>query len=328
MTDSDGYHDWKNSNTPPTAKMFKSTYCSDCTSFSTVFTLPSENERYYYVVSALNPSVVASGKVEFYYDGSGEYSESTEEEDNAGCFSEDALVHFINGSSLPLKNARIGDEILASSESGDVSYSPVIYNPHRYNDQHGHMIRITTSANISIVMTRNHLLMTCEASADGDCSTCMTSSASSSDWDLLLPSTLPHPPARGILLRADAISPNSTCLLTSASTSDVKWTKVISVSSSAAASASSRGMYTIVTREPYPIVDGVVVSPYANSHACGHMFYHMHRVAYTLGLSEHPMVASALRSVTDFMHDLLNMPQVKVIINQLFSISHAIESAL
>lgn len=336
ITDSDGYNDWKDDKTPPTAKMFKSTYCSDCTAFGTTFVLPSSNEKYYYIVSAMNPSVTADGKVEFYYDGSGDYSDAEEEEDSNGCFSADSLVQFKNGSSLPLKDARVGDEILAASYSGEISYSPVIHLPHKVNDDRGKMVRVTTTDASSLVMTKNHLIMTCEASrefeGDMDCSHCMSSpqpttsglkdevlASLSDDMRRLSPFSL---------RRADEIRANSTCLLTSTASVNTQWTLVSEVTSASTAGSGRKGLYTIVTQAPYPIVDNVVVSPFSTSHVYPHTFYHIHRIIYTLGLSENKVVMNALELLTTCMHDMLNMPRVLALSDNLMSVASSIHNSI
>jgi hypothetical protein len=317
VTDDDGYQQWKDDKTPPTAKMFTSTYCSDCLTFNTVFNLPSSTTKYYYVVSAMNPYTQASGKVEFYYDGSGDYSGAEESEDKNGCFTEEALVQFKNGSTLPLKDARVGDEILAASYNGDVDYSPVIHNPHRDNDERGRLLRIATADGSSVTLTRNHLVMTCAAQqemgeGESHCSHCMTSAASARsrmDPVMMLLTDEVSQLSPLALRRADEVSPHRTCLLTSASASTTQWTPVLSVS----AAPASTGVYTVVTRAPYPVVNGIVASPFATSHSFPHCFYHLHRVAYTLGLRSNPVVAEALAVLTDSMHEVMNLPWLRVL---------------
>ena len=47
----------------------------------------------------------------------------------------------------------------------------------------------------------------------------------------------------------------------------------------------SRGLHTVVTMEPYIVVNGIAVSPFGKSHAIPHMFYNIHRFLYWTGLS-------------------------------------------
>ncbi len=43
-----------------------------------------------------------------------------------------------------------------------------------------------------------------------------------------------------------------------------------------------KGIYTIVTKESYIVVNGVVASPFAGNHAVANAFYNIHRVLYTM----------------------------------------------
>lgn len=337
VTDDDGYQQWKNDKTPPTAKMYKSTYCSDCTSFNTLFALSSSSTKYYFVVSAMNPSALASGKIEFYYDGTGEYNSPEESKDNVGCFTEEALVQFKNGSSLLLKDARVGDEILAASYSGEVGYSPVIHNPHLANDDTGRIVRVSTGDGSSIQLTRNHLIMTCDAQKEQSnvlnrdniysCEHCMTSTSNSRrhmDPLLFLVADEVAQLSPLSLKRADSVIPNRTCLLSSTSTSSTQWTQVVSV----VVEPHKSGMYTIVTRAPYPIVNGIVSSPFSHSHTLPHSFYHIHRIAYALGLLNNPVASELLTVLTEAMHRVVNLPEVLVLADVVMQFGHSVTAAL
>jgi intein/homing endonuclease len=48
---------------------------------------------------------------------------------------------------------------------------------------------------------------------------------------------------------------------------------------------SSSGLYTIVTTEEFLVVNGIVASPYAQSHSAGHSLYFVHRLVYSLSPS-------------------------------------------
>jgi len=44
----------------------------------------------------------------------------------------------------------------------------------------------------------------------------------------------------------------------------------------------SYGKYTVVTMEGLPVVDGIVVSPFAFNHMIGNGFYNIHRISFSL----------------------------------------------
>ena len=53
--------------------------------------------------------------------------------------------------------------------------------------------------------------------------------------------------------------------------------KVVSVSV-----VDGQGVYSLVTKEEFVVVNGVVASPFAGNHAAAHAFYNIHRLLYTL----------------------------------------------
>jgi len=42
-----------------------------------------------------------------------------------------------------------------------------------------------------------------------------------------------------------------------------------------------QGVYSLVTKEEFVVVNGVVASPFAGNHAAAHAFYNIHRVLYS-----------------------------------------------
>ena len=60
--------------------------------------------------------------------------------------------------------------------------------------------------------------------------------------------------------------------------------KVVSVSV-----VEGQGVYSLVTKEEFVVVNGVVASPFAGNHAAAHAFYNIHRMLYSLA----PAVLSA-----------------------------------
>jgi hypothetical protein len=284
IVDNAGFNSWKDSKTPPTTKLYSGTYCNNCNHFTTVFTLPSSSESYYFVISGLFPESSASGTLTVDMTGGGSFSDLTEEADS-GCFSADSLVHLKNGTSIPIKFARVGDEILSSTYSGDLIYSPVIALPHPSdNDLRGKMVTLTLEsaalhANTSLTVTKEHLLPFCPQS---DCSLCVDTTA------LLSPLTL---------LPAEKIQPQKMCLRSSS-----HWTMVLKVSTP----RSTQGLYSVVTLAPYPLINGIVSSPFGYSHLLPTLYYSVHATFYRLGLLRFPVVQEALNEVNDQMTRLLS----------------------
>jgi hypothetical protein len=156
---------------------------------------------------------------------------SSGDDDDSTCFVENSLVQLKNGTSIPIQLAQVGDEILSLTYGGEFVYSPVVAFPHPLNNKlQAKVITLTTTDDqeeSSLTLSRDHLLPVC---AEDDCSACGTASLSPFS-----------------LVASQEVQPNM-YLLTA-----LQWTKVTSASSH---STPSKGMYTVVTVAPYPVVDG------------------------------------------------------------------------
>ncbi|ELU09678.1 hypothetical protein CAPTEDRAFT_129621 [Capitella teleta] len=79
-----------------------------------------------------------------------------------GCFSADDTVKRVDGSSLPIQHLRIGDAIQASTDNGDVVYSPVILFLHREENAVASFVTLKTEGGRSLTLSPSHLIHTAE----------------------------------------------------------------------------------------------------------------------------------------------------------------------
>lgn len=288
IVDEDGFKKWKSKSTPPTTKVYSGTYCNNCKDFNVEFILPSSTMKYYMVLAVMfTSSTSASGTISVDMKGDGGFSDPTNEIDSV-CFVENSLVQLKNGTSIPIQFANVGDEILSLNYQGESVYSPIIAFPHPLNNNlRSEVISLTTTRGeeeSSLTLSRDHLLPVC---AEDDCSTCGT--------NMLSPFSL---------IPSQDIHPNM-CLLT-ITTDAPQWTKVTSTSHS----TPSKGMYTVVTLAPYPVVDGIVSSPFGTSHVLPSLYYSLHATCYHLGLLNFPAVKSALDLMNQQMTTLLSQRSI------------------
>ena len=59
----------------------------------------------------------------------------------------------------------------------------------------------------------------------------------------------------------------------------------------------AEGLYTIVTKEEFIVVNGFVSSPFAHNHIAANLFYHAHRFLYTA--APQLLLSPLLRSVNE-----------------------------
>jgi hypothetical protein len=60
---------------------------------------------------------------------------------------------------------------------------------------------------------------------------------------------------------------------------------------SAVETVRGQGLYTIVTKDEYLVVNGIIASPFAYNHMVANLFYNIHRFVYAFvpTLSGHPV---------------------------------------
>ena len=159
----------------------------------------------------------------------------------SSCFAATETVTLEDGASKAIADVVVGDRILSADAAGKVAFSDVVYVPHAANSVAARFVALTTAAGHSVKMTVDHIL---PAGACG------------------LP-TLP-------LVRADQVAVGS-CVRTVAGEE-----QVVSVSSHA-----GRGVYTVVTNEPYIVVNGIIATPVGGVNpALAQWYYNLHRLVY------------------------------------------------
>jgi hypothetical protein len=204
--------------------------------------------------------------------------------DDSSCFVENSLVQLKNGTSIPIQFAQVGDEILSLTYGGEFVYSPVIAFPHALgNHLHAKVVTLTTEKS-SVTVSRDHLLPVC---SEDDCFACGS--------NFLSPLSL---------VPSQDIQPN-VCLRTTTAAASA-WTKVTSASSH---SAPVKGLYTVVTMAAYPVVNGIVASPFGTSHVFPSIYYSLHAFCYHIGLLGVPAVKMALDLMNQQMTALLGLSQ-------------------
>ena len=134
-----------------------------------------------------------------------------------------------------------GDRVLAADAAGRISFSEVVFVPHSANSDTAMFVHITTASGRDIKMTKSHVL---PAGACG--------------------STSPLP-----LKHASQVTV-SDCLTTVAGEERV----------SSVGTILAKGLYTIVTKEEFVIVNGIIASPFAYNHVAGNLYYQLHRFLY------------------------------------------------
>mmetsp|Transcript_25677 Transcript_25677/g.43256 ORF Transcript_25677/g.43256 Transcript_25677/m.43256 type:complete len:393 (+) Transcript_25677:69-1247(+) len=291
VTDEPNFDLWMDQETIPTAKMFKSVYCSDCFSHTATFTNPTPGSGvYYWVISAVFPErSSADGTITVTYTGSGFHEEPEEEGDTqAVCFSGTSTVQRSDGSELPLRELQAGESVLALDADGDLVFSPVLAVPHSAGKSRAASRRLATFHQIHhlggeargpLEVTRRHLVPTCPqttTTADAALSSCSSCPAAGSRLS----------PVSSLSAAEDVTA--DMCVLLADQNTTSKWVPVTAVTKH----ASRSGLYSVVTQAAYPVVSGVVASPFANSHLLGRAFHVYLVPLYSsvmrgLGLSSH-----------------------------------------
>ena len=134
-----------------------------------------------------------------------------------------------------------GDRVQAADAAGRISFSEVVFVPHSANRDTAMFVHITTASGRDIKMTKSHVL---PAGACG--------------------SSSPLP-----LKYASQVT-GSDCVTTVAGEERVSSVETIM----------AEGLYTIVTKEEFFLVNGIVASPFAYNHIAGNLYYQLHRFLY------------------------------------------------
>ena len=140
-----------------------------------------------------------------------------------------------------ISDVRVGDRVLAADAAGRTFYSDVVFLPHGTNTRRSLFTHISTVAGSSIKMTPSHIIPA------GSCG----SSAS-----------LPLVYASNVRV--------GDCIMTVSGEETV----------SAVEAVQGEGLYTIVTKAEYLVVNGIIVSPFGTNHMAANFYYNIHRFLY------------------------------------------------
>ena len=190
------------------------------------------------------------------------------------CFAASEIVTVESGESKAISDVKVGDRVLAANAAGNTVFSEVIFVPHDANTEIALFAQISTIGGREIKMTQNHIL---------PAGACESSTS------------MP-------LIYASQVSVGD-CIQTVSG--EQKVSKVATVR--------GEGVYTIVTKEEYIVVNGIIASPFGVNHMIANMYYNMHRIAYATAplLMSSPIIhsfneVSSCLSVFAFLYALLS----------------------
>ena len=157
------------------------------------------------------------------------------------CFAGSETVSLESGESKAISDVKVGDRVLAANAAGEIVFSEVVFVPHGANTEIALFTRISTVDGREIKMTQNHIL---------PAGACKSSTS------------MP-------LIYASQVSVGD-CIQTVSGEQKV----------SEVASVRGEGVYTVVTKEEYIVVNGIIASPFGINHMIANMYYNIHRIAY------------------------------------------------
>jgi Hint module len=159
----------------------------------------------------------------------------------ATCFAGSETLRVESKGDRLIADIRIGDRVLAADAAGRTFYSDVVFLPHGPNKDSALFVQITTAHGRDIKMTHSHIL------PSGACNTA---------------SPLPLVYAKNVNV--------GDCVLTVSGEERVSAVGVLP----------GQGLYTVVTKEEYVVVNGIIASPFAVNHMMANLYYNMHRFVY------------------------------------------------
>jgi hypothetical protein len=173
-------------------------------------------------------------------------SSSSSSKSSAGnlkaCFAGSETLSLESGEVRAISDVRVGDRVLSADAAGRTSYSDVVYVPHRANSDDAPFTHITTASGRDIKMTPSHIILA------GPCH---------------LSASLP-------LTYASSVSVGD-CVMTVSGEDMVSTVETVQ----------GKGLYTVVTKEEYVVVNGIIASPFAANHMVANLYYNLHRFVYS-----------------------------------------------
>ena len=158
-----------------------------------------------------------------------------------GCFAGSETLHLESGEVRFISDIRVGDRVLAADAAGRMTYSDVVFVPHKANNDDALFTHITTASGRDIKMTYSHIILA------GPC-----------HWSAPLPLTY-----------ASSVNVGD-CVMTVSGKDMVSTVETVQ----------GKGLYTIVTKEEYVVVNGIIASPFAANHMLANLYYNVHRFVY------------------------------------------------
>jgi Hint module len=140
-----------------------------------------------------------------------------------------------------IADIRVGDRVLAADAVGRTFYSDVVFVPHGPNKDSSVFVQITTAHGRDIKMSKSHIL------PSGACNTA---------------SSLPLVYAKDVNV--------GDCVMTVTGEERVSAVGVVP----------GQGLYTIVTKGEFVVVNGIIASLFAVNHMMANLYYNIHRFVY------------------------------------------------
>ena len=157
------------------------------------------------------------------------------------CFAGSETLRLESGEVRLISDIRVGDRVLAADAAGRTSYSDVVFVPHRANNDDALFTHITTASGRDIKMTPSHIVLAGPCHLSGPLPLTYASSVNVGD-----------------------------CVMTVSGKDMVSTVETVQ----------GKGLYTVVTKEEYVVVNGIIASSFAANHMLANLYYNFHRFVY------------------------------------------------
>ena len=197
----------------------------------------------------------------------------------AACFPGNSNVLLESGGVKRLRDVRIGDRILSADDKYNMVYSTVIFIPHSLNYQYTRYTKLITESGASILLTSEHLIFTgvfsCDRVTHASNNYTTDTNTNTSVYDTCTRTYdneynnihLKLKPARDVQ-RGECVY-TTTGLHSHLDRVVYKDDNVYDL-----------GIYTVITTQPYIVINNTLVSPYEYNHMVVHTYYNIYRMLY------------------------------------------------